>query len=153
MQGQARDIMTRDVATAAPSDDVWATAQRLVAHGYGGMPVLDDSGDLVGMVSGFDVLSKRGATIGEIMSRGVVFLDESASFDEVIELMGLHGIRRVPICRVGRAEPSDRVFDVLLLALSRALGFSPGSRLKRCSQRNGEQCDGQDTGTQHHPTL
>ena len=102
MQGRARDIMTRDVVTAAPGDDVWATADRLVARGYGGMPVLDDAGALVGMVSGFDVLSKRGATIGEIMSRGVVFLDEGASLDDVVELMGRHGIRRVPICAEGR---------------------------------------------------
>jgi predicted transcriptional regulator len=94
MQGQARDIMTREVVTAAPGDDVWVTAAGLVAQGYGGVPVLDDAGDLVGMVSGFDVLSKRGETIGEIMSRGVVFLDETASLDEVVELMGLHGIRR-----------------------------------------------------------
>lgn len=102
MQGQARDIMTREVATAAPGDDVWTTAERLVAKGYGGMPVLDEMGALVGMVSGFDVLSKRGTTIGEIMSRGVVYLDESASLDQVVELMGLHGIRRVPICTDGR---------------------------------------------------
>ena len=102
MQGQATDIMTRDVATAAPGDDVWAIADRLVAEGYGGMPVLDEGGELVGMVSGFDVLSKRGGTIGEIMSRGVVFLEESASLDDVVELMGQHGIRRVPICRDGR---------------------------------------------------
>ncbi len=102
MQGQATDIMTREVATAAPGDDVWATAERLVANGYGGMPVLSEGGELVGMVSGFDVLGKRGGTIGEIMSRGVVFLEESASLDDVIELMGQHGIRRVPICRDGR---------------------------------------------------
>ncbi len=118
MQGQARDIMTREVATAAPGDDVWATADRLVAEGYGGVPVLDERGDLIGMVSGFDVLSKRGGTIGEIMSRGVVFLDEAASLDEVVELMGLHGIRRVPICRDGRLVGLISRSDLLRTAVS-----------------------------------
>ena len=125
MQGQARDIMTRDVATAAPGDDSWATADRLVAKGYGGMPVLDETGDLVGMVSGFDVLSKRGATIGEIMSRGVVFLDETASLEEIVELMGLHGIRRVPICRDGRLVGIVSRSDLLRTAVSQRGEPSP----------------------------
>lgn len=118
MQGQAKDIMTRAVATAAPGDDVWAVADRLVAEGYGGMPVLDEGGALVGMVSGFDLLSKRGATIGEVMSRGVVFLDESAALDEVIELMGIHGIRRVPICADGRLVGIISRSDLLRQAVS-----------------------------------
>ena len=119
MQGQARDIMTRGVATAAPGDDVWETAARLVDRGYGGMPVLSETGELVGMVSGFDVLSKQGATIGEIMSRGVVFLDEAASLGEVVELMGLHGIRRVPICRDGRLVGIVSRSDLLRTAVAR----------------------------------
>lgn len=118
MQGQATDIMTREVATAAPADDVWATAERLVANGFGGMPVLSEGGELVGMVSGFDVLSKWGGTIGEIMSRGVVFLEESASLDDVIELMGQHGIRRVPICRDGRLTGLISRSDLLRTAVA-----------------------------------
>lgn len=117
MRGEAKDIMTRDVETAAPGDDVWATADRLVANGHGGMPVLNETGELVGMVSGFDVLSKRGRTIGEIMSRGVVFLDETASLDEVVALMGLHGIRRVPICSGGRLTGILSRSDLLRTAL------------------------------------
>ena len=119
MQGEATDIMTRDVAIAAPGDDVWSTAERLVLAGYGGMPVLDEGGELVGMVSGFDVLSKRGGTIGEIMSRGVVFLEESASLDDVVELMGQHGIRRVPICRDGRLVGLISRSDLLRDAVAR----------------------------------
>ena len=119
MQGQAKNIMTREVATAAPGDDVWEAAARLVERGYGGMPVLSEDGELVGMVIWFDVLSKQGATIGEIMSRGVVFLDEAASLDEVIELMGLHGIRRVPICRGGRLVGIVSRSDLLRTAVTR----------------------------------
>ena len=61
------------------------------------MPVVDSSGKVIGMVSGFDVISKRGRTVGEIMSRGVVSVKPGDSLDAVIQLMGLHGIRRVPV--------------------------------------------------------
>ena len=63
------------------------------------------------MVSGFDVISKDGATVGEIMSRGVVWANPDDSLEDVIQLMGLHGIRRVPVCEtaplVGIISRSD----------------------------------------------
>jgi CBS domain-containing protein len=64
MQGQAKDIMTRDVATAAPGDDVWETAARLVDRGYGGMPVLSETGEPVGMVSGSTCSASRARPSG-----------------------------------------------------------------------------------------
>ena len=54
------------------------------------------------MVSGFDVISKSGKTVGEIMSRGVVYVKPDDSLEDVIHLMGLHGIRRVPVCEGDR---------------------------------------------------
>ena len=65
----ANEIMTKDVATTTPSADIWDVAHTLLDRKYGGMPVLGETGDLIGMVSGFDVISKRGQTVGEIMSR------------------------------------------------------------------------------------
>jgi CBS domain-containing protein len=53
---------------------------------------------LIGMVSGFDVISKSGRTVGEVMSRGVVWVKPNDSIEDVTQLMGLHGIRRVPVC-------------------------------------------------------
>ena len=102
MDGTAGEIMTREVATARPEEDVWQMAERLVEGRFGGMPVTDPDGTLVGMVSGFDVISKRGAAVAEIMSRGVVWAQADDPIDTVITLMGRHGIRRVPICRNGK---------------------------------------------------
>lgn len=98
----AADIMTTEVLTTTAGAPVWSVARELIEHGYGGMPVLGPDGALVGMVSGFDVISKDGATIGEIMSRGVVWANPGNSLADVIQLMGLHGIRRVPVCENGR---------------------------------------------------
>lgn len=95
-------LMTRDVVTAAPETPTDDLARRLLAHQIGGMPVVDAEGVILGMVSGFDVISKKGRTAAEIMSRGVVSVGEDAGVDEVIGLMGLHGIRRVPVCTDGR---------------------------------------------------
>jgi CBS domain-containing protein len=107
----AAELMTREVVTASPSTPVEVLARLLLEHAIGGVPVVDDSGLLVGMVSGFDVISKAGVITGEVMSRGVVSLTEDASVDDIVSLMGLHGIRRVPVCRdrriVGIISRSD----------------------------------------------
>ena len=93
----AADIMTPKVVTTREDTSIWDAARVLLDRRYGGMPVVDSSGKVIGMVSGFDVISKRGRTVGEIMSRGVVSVKRGDSLDAVIQLMGLHGIRRVPV--------------------------------------------------------
>lgn len=98
----AGELMTREVVTASAETPVEELARTLLKHQIGGMPVVDGSGVLVGMVSGFDVISKNGKTTAEIMSRGVVSVIEEAGVDDVVSLMGLHGIRRVPVVANGR---------------------------------------------------
>jgi CBS domain-containing protein len=97
----ATDIMTSQVVSTTADAAIWTVARQLIEHGYGGMPVLGPDGALIGMLSGFDVISKDGATVGEIMSRGVVWANPDDSLEDVVQLMGLHGIRRVPVCRDG----------------------------------------------------
>lgn len=98
----AGELMTREVVTASPETPVGDLARRLLEHQIGGMPVVDGGGTLVGMVSGFDVISKAGTTTAEIMSRGVVSVTEESGVGDVVGLMGLHGIRRVPVVANGR---------------------------------------------------
>jgi CBS domain-containing protein len=97
----AADIMTSKVITTRPDTIIWDAALVLLDKRFGGMPVVED-GTLIGMVSGFDIISKNGKTIGEIMSRGVICAKPSDSIEDVVQLMGLHGIRRVPICEGDR---------------------------------------------------
>jgi CBS domain-containing protein len=96
------EIMTRDVVTVTPAAGVDEVARILREHGFGGLPVVDDQGIMIGMVSEFDVISRRGRTVEEIMSRGAISVGDEASAEQVTSLMGLHGIRRVPVVRDGR---------------------------------------------------
>ena len=96
------EIMTTDVLTTTAGAPVDEIAEELRAHGIGGLPVVDENGFLIGMVSEYDVISKRGKTVRDIMSRGVISVGDEASAEQVTSLMGLHGIRRVPIVREGK---------------------------------------------------
>jgi CBS-domain-containing membrane protein len=97
-----REIMTAEVVTITADRSVDDLARELLGRGYSGFPVVDGGGAVIGMVSEYDVISKRGRTVGEIMSQGVIGVDAAAGADQVAGIMGLHGIRRVPVLRDGR---------------------------------------------------
>lgn len=97
-----KEIMQRSVETASPDASVLAVARRLVEGGLTGLPVIDDAGTLVGVVTEYDVISKPGETVGEIMSRGVVTVTEETTAQRVIDLVGLHGIRGIPVLADGK---------------------------------------------------
>ena len=96
-----REIMQRDICTTTPDRPIADVAQLLIDLDLTGMPVVDASGALVGVVTEYDIVSKRGATVGDIMSRGVVSVTEETSAARVVELVGLHGIRGIPVLRDG----------------------------------------------------
>ncbi|MEA2586958.1 MAG: hypothetical protein QOF33_5043 [Thermomicrobiales bacterium] len=112
---QVSEIMSRDVVTTSPVRTVEDFARELLERGYSGMPVVDADGTLIGMVSEYDVISKRGRTVGDIMSRGVISVAEETGADQVAGMMGLHGIRRVPVVRDGRLVGMVSRTDLLRL--------------------------------------
>jgi CBS domain-containing protein len=98
----ARDVMLTDVPTITVDAPVAEVIAALESHDLGGMPVLDEDRKLLGMVTEYDIISKRGPTAGNIMSRGVITVQEMAPVGELIELMGLHGVRQLPVVRDGQ---------------------------------------------------
>jgi len=93
----AGEIMTRDVLTARPDTSTEELARLLAFHNVSGMPVLDDSGAMIGIVSEVDVLGKQGATVGEIMTPEVVSVLASTPIEQIAALMAQKRIKRVPV--------------------------------------------------------
>lgn len=52
----ASDVMIRDVITVHPDDTLQHAAQIMLDHGVAALPVVDDSGKLLGIVSETDLL-------------------------------------------------------------------------------------------------
>jgi CBS domain-containing protein len=53
------DCMTRDPKTLNPQDTVDEAISKLLKYSYSGAPVVDDLGNLVGVISAFDFLQKE----------------------------------------------------------------------------------------------
>jgi len=56
---RVEDVMTRDVATVGPETSLKQVARELVRRRISGMSVLDDHGQIVGVVSEGDVIAKE----------------------------------------------------------------------------------------------
>lgn len=56
---KAKDIMTRDVITVKPSTTIEKLARKLMKHQISGTPVVDEHGNLKGIVTENDLISKN----------------------------------------------------------------------------------------------
>jgi CBS domain-containing protein len=87
-----KDIMTRDVITVTMDDNVEKCASLLIKHNLSGLPVLDDSGRLVGIVTEGDLIRRasriKGPAVLEVLG-GLIYLDSPKKFmDELKNSMG-----------------------------------------------------------------
>jgi len=56
----ARDIMTRDVVTVKPDEEIEKVAQLLVENKISGIPVVDDDQHIVGIITEKDLIVRAG---------------------------------------------------------------------------------------------
>jgi len=98
----AGDVMSSPVVTVGPEATPSEVAETLHRHRITGLPVLDDSGEVIGLVSEYDLLAKSGATAREVMSTAVISITPTTAVDDVRHLLVDRRIRRVPVLAEGR---------------------------------------------------
>jgi CBS domain-containing protein len=112
-QRRVREVMTTTLISTTPDTAVKELTRLLAFHNVSGMPVLDEAGKLIGVVSEADVLAKEGRTVGDIMTRAVVTADENDSLESLAQLMARHRVKRILIVRgdelVGLVSRADLV--------------------------------------------
>jgi CBS domain-containing protein len=113
-----QDVMTRDVRTLSPQDNVRQAAQLMDELNVGAIPVCD--GDkLVGMITDRDITVRSTAAgqppeqtrVGDVMSTDVRTCTTNQTVDEVLGKMGDVQIRRVPVLD----EQSHRMVGIVSL--------------------------------------
>lgn len=116
----AGEIMTREVITIRPETSVHEIARLLLEHRITGLPVVDDERRVVGIVSEFDLIAKRGRTASDIMSKDVIAVSEDTPAETIAELIVRQRVRRVPVLREGQLVGIITRADLIrLFALTR----------------------------------
>lgn len=98
----ARDIMTRHVYTTSPTTTVRDAARMLAERRISGMPVVNEAGAIIGMLTEADIISKQGERVADIMSREVIAVSEETPVGEIAKLLSQRKIKRVPVLANGR---------------------------------------------------
>ncbi|NIM27138.1 MAG: CBS domain-containing protein [Gammaproteobacteria bacterium] len=128
---KARDIMTTKVVTVNPQTPVRDVAALMIQKHISGVPVLSDSGALVGLISEGDLLRRpeigtekhrrrwlsfftrvdeqarefaksHALRAADVMTKQVVHVAEDTSLGDVVEMMEKHNVKRLPVLADGK---------------------------------------------------
>lgn len=143
---RASDIMTTPVISVAPDASVGDVARLLLENAISAVPVMDQSGELIGMVSDGDLLGRgehdrlarrdwwltmltdqgkqetvltadqQARAVNEVMHAPVITIDADAPIGAVADMLTTHRIKRLPVTRDGRVVGIVSRADVLRAA-------------------------------------
>jgi CBS domain-containing protein len=109
------DVMSREVIAVNPDTSLQTAAELMLEHAISGMPVVDEQGQLLGVVSKTDLVRRLAGedesgvmlppgqhrvdvtTVEDVMTRHVLIVPEKASLTEAAKLMVNAGVHRVPV--------------------------------------------------------
>jgi len=97
-----RDVMTQDYPTVHMSETITAVAEKFESLGHRGFPVLDDNGELYGIITANDVAGaighgKRRACARDVATRNVVTAFPDQSVHEALVPLGAGEVGRIPV--------------------------------------------------------
>jgi CBS domain-containing protein len=115
---KAEDVMTTKVITVTEDQTKQQAARLLSQHRISGLPVVNADNVVVGVVTEYDVISKEGRTVGEIMTRGVISIAPDTDLEEVSHILVHERIKRLPVLHQGQllgiVSRADLVREVAL---------------------------------------
>lgn len=98
----AEDIMSSPAVTVSPDASRTQIADILTQHRISGVPVVDELGRVLGLVSEYDLLAHSGSDATQLMTSAVITVTVATSVEDVKHLLIDRGIRRVPVLQHGQ---------------------------------------------------
>ena len=152
----ARDVMSDGVFSISADATVIEAAKLFVNCRVSALPVVDETGFLLGIVSKADLMRPRRESaanslkparkVVDIMTRDVVVAAENTPLAELARLMSEHGVKRLPIlCNghvVGIVSRTDLLRALIALECGHAETDGRCERDQRLRQAIGAACRG-----------
>jgi CBS domain-containing protein len=121
LEGQllVRDLMRAQVVTLRPEETLEAAASQLQRHGVEALPVVSETGEVVGLLSYRELLRNlvpgyvqrvaagsapaeaRAPLVRDIMVRSVLCVSEDQTLADAAQLLAARDVERVPVVREG----------------------------------------------------
>jgi CBS domain-containing protein len=104
----AGEIMTSDIVTVRPDCSIAEAIELLLNEEISGLPVMDEAGHLVGVITEFALLAVaydqrvKNHTVSQHMTTELITVDADDPISRVADLCIVHRVRRVPVMKNGR---------------------------------------------------
>ncbi|EOS57992.1 Predicted signal-transduction protein containing cAMP-binding and CBS domains [Paenibacillus barengoltzii J12] len=139
MLRKVSEIMTKNVVTVSPQDNVYEVAVKMKENDTGFIPVVEGGDKLIGVITDRDLVirgiaeKRPGSTaVTEVMTKGIKTATQEMSVDEAAELMAEQQIRRLPVCE------GDRLIGIVSLgdlAVRNIFADNAGEALSEISEQ------------------
>jgi CBS domain-containing protein len=119
---RVKDYMAANLVSFSPETDILTAVHALVKNRISGAPVLDEHGNLLGMLSERDCIkvaldagyySEAGGKVAEYMTADVRTIESDMSILELAELFLKESYRRFPVVEDNRLVGQVSIRDVL----------------------------------------
>ncbi len=150
----AADVMTRQVLSVSPDATVEDAAQQMLTRGISGLFVVNETGDLVGIVTEGDLLRRdeigterhrpwwlrmfvspgrqaadftrtHGRRVSDVMTENVISVAHDSALEAVVALMEEHRIKRIAVTQNGRVAGVISRSDLLRALVGRSRTATP----------------------------
>jgi CBS domain-containing protein len=135
---KAREVMTTDVISVREDSGIEEAARLLARYRISGVPVVNNAGSLVGLATEYDLISKSGQNVADVMTRGIISVSPDTELEEVAHLLANRRIRRVPVMEgdklVGILSRSDLIKEIAMRWVCHVCGeqVRSASQPQRC---------------------
>lgn len=133
------EIMTNDVVTVTPQDNVYEVAVKMKENDTGFIPVVENGDKLIGVITDRDLVIRciaekhPGSTaVDTVMTKGIKTASREMSVDEAAELMAEQQIRRLPVTE------GDRLIGIVSIgdmAVRNIFADNAGEALSQISEQ------------------
>ncbi len=124
----AREIMTKNVITVRPEDDVEKVARLLVEHQVSGLPVVDGEGKVVGIITEGDLVvqeKKVKAPAYSIILGGVIYLESLNKFFEQLKRTIAEQVDGLMTSKVHTVGPDSTVQEIATIMAEKGVNRLP----------------------------
>ncbi|MDR4510261.1 MAG: CBS domain-containing protein [Nitrososphaeraceae archaeon] len=119
------DVMSVDIICAKKDATIIEVATRIVLGGINGVPIINDDGVPIGIITTIDILRAikdgkdlNNTTIGDIMKNNPLVTKQNDGIEETIDIMDKNGISMIPVVEddgriIGICSRSDILKEIL----------------------------------------
>ncbi len=105
---QAKDIMVEELITVGPDAPLKKAVKKLITNKISCMPVVDDTGKLIGVISCQDVLNVafdgyiNTTKVETVMTKNVISFEPDSNLDDIALAIAKQHFHRIPIVKDGK---------------------------------------------------